>query len=391
MSLVVYTTACFLGLAALLLFRRPRTALGDPLIASTCVSTFLGGVCFFCSAPVTLAAVNRLTGVPNFGAPMTYGAISAYSASLLVLLINWRGGSGRRVRRWLWGVVGAYGLLVVAVVTLFALADAPEERLTDLDTFYANTPYMREMIVLYLVGHAVCTLIMLAVCLRWSREVTGLLRTGLRLIIVGVGLDVVGFVLAKMTAVVARWSGHDLDFLSTVVAPPAASLGGLMYSMGFLIPRLLPAARAQWRSAWDYRALAPLWSELERVPTAPKPSASRWQLPRGRLYYRELRILDALLALQTRYDGRIRERAYDEARAEGVPADESRYVAVAAMVVVAARQVHRSACADDPAGASRLRTAEFSETGELVRLARALTGSSVVRRAREGTVSTSFG
>ncbi|MGV9687467.1 hypothetical protein ACWDRY_33155, partial [Streptomyces cellulosae] len=31
------------------------------------------------AAPATLARVNALTGVPNFGAPLTYGMICAYS------------------------------------------------------------------------------------------------------------------------------------------------------------------------------------------------------------------------------------------------------------------------------------------------------------------------
>ncbi|MFG2881871.1 MAB_1171c family putative transporter [Streptomyces sp. NPDC048297] len=393
MSLVVYSAACILGVAALLILRRPRRALSDPLNASTCAAILLGGVCFVCSAPATLAAVNELTGVPNFGAPMTYSAISAFSASLMILLINWRGGPAERIRRWVYSIGIAYTLVIAGVIALFALADAPEERLTDLDTYYANTPYMREMIVLYLVGHAVCTLVMCVVCVRWSREVTGILRAGLRLIMAGLALDFVGFVAAKTTAVAARWAGHDLDVLSTVVAPPAVSLGGLVFSAGFVLPRLLPAALAQWRSYGDHRALAPLWAELRTVPTAPKPSPPRWQLPRGRLYYREVRILDALLALQSRYDGQVRERAYAQARGQGACADEAHLRAVAAMVVDAARQSPQAEdrVVTEPVDASRLPTSAFCDTGELVRLSRALARPPAVGSDREGTVRASHG
>lgn len=77
------------------------------------------------------------------------------------------------------------------------------------------------------------------------------------------------------------------------------------------------------------------------MPTASKPAPPRWQLPRGRLYYRELRILDALLALQSRCDGRVRETAYRQARGQGSPPGEAHFIAAAAMVVDAAHQAGR--------------------------------------------------
>ncbi len=224
MSLIVYLAAAVFGLSCTVLLRRPPSFPRDPLTVTTCVAIVLGALGLVCAAPPTLSAVNGLTGVPNFGAPLTYGMISAYSCSLLVLLFQWRGGSPARIRRLVLRSMAAYGALIIAIVVLFALADPSTERLTDLDTYYANTPYMREMIVLYLLGHSAATLAMCTVCVSWAREVTGLLRTGLQLILVGTLLDVVGFQLVKYTAVVARWSGHDLDFLSTGVAPPMASL-----------------------------------------------------------------------------------------------------------------------------------------------------------------------
>ncbi len=40
--------------------------------------------------------------------------------------------------------------MIVALWVLFLPADAPAERLRDLDTYYATTPFMREEILLYL-------------------------------------------------------------------------------------------------------------------------------------------------------------------------------------------------------------------------------------------------
>ncbi|MFH0518936.1 MAB_1171c family putative transporter [Streptomyces sp. M41] len=379
MSLVVYLAAGVLALSALVLLRRPRmtagkpSALRNPLTVSTIVAITLGAVVFVCSAPMTLAAVNDLTGIPNFGAPLTYGLLSAYSCSLLILLIHWRGGPRERVRRLVLRSLAVYVPLIVAIVVLFALADARVERLTDLDTYYADTPGMREMIVLYLLGHSAVMVALAVVCVRWAREVDGLLRTGLRLILVGALLDVVGFQLTKYTAVVARWAGHDLDFLSTKIAPPMAALAALIWSSGFVLPRLLPAAVGHWRGLRDYRKLAPLWLRVKFASTAPKPPALWWQLPEERLHWREVAIHDALLALAPYFDDRVRERALSAALDDGRSAHEARVAAEAAMLAAAAR---RARAHEEPLGTPstyRLHATEVAGAGGLVELAQALT------------------
>ncbi|MEV0982214.1 MAB_1171c family putative transporter [Streptomyces sp. NPDC049915] len=386
MSLVVYLAACVFGLSSVLLFRRPRTALRNPLTVSTCAAIVLGSLVFVCAAPLTLAAVNDLTGIPNFGAPLTYGMLSAYSCSLLILLINWRGGSRERVRRLVLRCVAAYGAVIVAIVVLFALADARTERLTDLDTYYATTPGLREMILLYLLGHSAAMLAMCAVCVKWGREVTGLLRAGLRLILTGALLDLLGFQAAKYAAVVARWSGHDMDFLSTTVAPPMASLGALICSAGFVLPRLLPAVVAQWRGYGENRTLRPLWTAVRFASTAPKPQARWWWLPQERLRWREVSIHDALLALAPYFDERVRLRALDEGLRAGRSAHRARIDAEAAMLAAATR---RAAAQEPPLDAPspyRLHATEVPGTSGLVELARALSRSPLDTGWRAGTV-----
>jgi hypothetical protein len=386
MSLMVYLAAAVFGLSCTALLARPSSATRDPLTVSTCAAIVLGSLGLVCAAPTTLSAVNSLTGIPNFGAPLTYGMISAYSCSLLILLFQWRGGSPARIRRMVLRGMAVYGALIVAIVVLFALADPSTERLTDLDTYYANTPYMREMIVLYLLGHSAATLAMCAVCVSWAREVTGLLRTGLQLILIGTLLDVVGFQGTKYTAVVARWTGHNLDFLSTGVAPRMASLAALTCSAGFALPRLLPTAREHWRHLDDLRGLGPLWSEVRFASIAPKPPSALWQLPRMRLHWREVSIHDGLLALAPYFDDRLRERVRDAALHEGRSAHEARVVAEAAMVADAAR---RAAAREAPfvtPSTYRLYATEVSDTGGLVELARALARSRPSATVPQGTV-----
>ncbi|MEU9335758.1 MAB_1171c family putative transporter [Streptomyces sp. NPDC048290] len=393
MSLVVYVAAALLALAAVVIYRRPAAGTGarSPLTVSTAVAIALAALVFVCSAPVTLAVVNGVTGIPNFGAPLTYGLLSAYSCSLLILLIHWRGGPPERMRRTVRRSVTAYAALIVAIVVLFVLADSDTERLADLDTYYATTPLMREMIVLYLLGHTVATVVMCVLCLKWQREVTGLLRTGLRLIMASSVLDLLGFQLTKYTAVAARWAGGDLDFLSTGVAPPLAALAALLSSAGFTLPRLLPPLRAHWRCLGDHRRLRPLWSRVGFVSTAPKPPSGWWQSPRQRLHWREVAIHDALLALAPYFDDGVREHARDIAARAGRPPHQARMAGEAEMLVDAARRAAAREQPLDPPSTYRLHATEVSDSSGLVELAHALRHSAVATAAREGTVRTSHG
>jgi hypothetical protein len=228
---------------------------------------------------------------------------------------------------------------------------------------------MREMIVLYLLGHLASTIVLSVVCLKWIRgEVTGLLRVGLRLILAGLLLDVLGFELTKVTAVVARWYGYDVDFLSTTVAPPAASLGALIYSAGFVLPRLVSAASEK-QSLANYRALLPLWAVLKDVTTTPRTEQRRalWrQLPSSRLYLLEAQIHDALLDLTAHFDQRIGEAAHSVALEAGRSREEARIAAEKAMIIDAIlRASGRTTGAADPPD-------EFRLTVDLVELALAV-------------------
>ncbi|GLV88059.1 hypothetical protein Slala03_77480 [Streptomyces lavendulae subsp. lavendulae] len=155
------------------------------------------GVLYF-GATSTIVKVNEITGVPNFAAPLLCSILMACCGSGIVLIINWRGGPSARVRRATRWCAGA--ALAVAMFTLFALGEAPVERPEDLDTYYANTPYIREMIVLYLVGRSAAAVIMASLCRRWLSDVSQELRVGLALLIAGY-TSTLGFDVCKFAAV----------------------------------------------------------------------------------------------------------------------------------------------------------------------------------------------
>ncbi|MEU6475385.1 MAB_1171c family putative transporter, partial [Streptomyces sp. NPDC047017] len=303
----------------------------DPQLRAICAVLGLAGMCFFLGAAPTVGAVNRLSGVPNLAAPLTYAAITAYSAASQVLIVRWRG--GERVRQVVRCWVVAYAVVLVAVAVLFALGRAPVERRTDLDTYYATTPYIAEMIVLYLLGHLVAVSVTTVSALRWARRVRGWLRAGL--VLLGLGsLCSVGFSVAKSVAVAARWCGRDWPVLGTRVSPAAAGLGALVTSVGVLVPLAGPRL-ARWHRSWrTYTRLAPLERELDTVLThhalrLPRP---RWASPTTRLIWRQTSIHNALGYLDASLDGTLYDRVHAGALAAGD--DESAAEAVAWAVVI---------------------------------------------------------
>lgn len=177
----------------------------DPLVRSVCWVIFLGGAGFLFAAPPTVAAVNRASGIPNLAAPLDYVIVSAYSAACLLLILHWRGGPAdhvrRLARRWQIG----YSVLITLIIVLFVAGDAPVERRTDLDTYYATTPWIGQMIALYLLGHITAAVATTALCWRWALEVRGWLRAGLWLLVAGWLLNL-SFSTLKLTAVAARWA-----------------------------------------------------------------------------------------------------------------------------------------------------------------------------------------
>ena len=208
--------------------------------------------------------------------------------------------------------------MFVAIVLLFVLGDAPVERLRDLDTYYANTPFIREMIVLYLVALTVAGVAMNVMCWRWALQVRGWLRAGLVIIAFGFLLNI-PFAAAKLIAVVARWEGGDLDYLSTYVAPLLASAGAQICALGFCLPLAGQRLGDSWTTWSMYRRLGPLWRELRPVWAQASHAVriSWWSPARLQVTQRESDIHDGMLSLYPYFDSGVRAKAYDAAVAAG--------------------------------------------------------------------------
>ncbi|MEU9103269.1 MAB_1171c family putative transporter [Streptomyces xanthophaeus] len=355
----------------------------DPLLRSVCALLTLAGLVFTFAAPPTIAAVNRWTGIVNVSAPLVYCLITAFSASCLVLMVNWRGGPPEETRRISRRWILAYSIVIVALVALFALGETPVERLRDFDTYYANTPYIGMMITLYLLAHHVAAVVMVVLCWRWSLQVRGWLRVGLVIIVSGYIFNLT-YDATKMTAVVARWLGNDLDGLSTYAAPPLASLGALISAIGFVVPLVCQRLSDNWHTWTTYRRLGTLWHEMQISAPSGTPSVqmSWWTAGELRVIQRESDIHDGFLHLGPYFDTRHRDDAYARAVAAGADEETARAVADAAMVAAAVQA--RSA---DPEGRVIVASEEtVLDTADgprdLLRISHALRHSPVVASVR---------
>ncbi|MFD0137022.1 MAB_1171c family putative transporter [Streptomyces sp. NPDC127159] len=358
----------------------------DPLLRCVCALLALAGLVFLFAAPPTIADVNRITGIPNVSAPLVYSLLSAFSASCLVLIINWRGGPAEVTRRLSRRWIAGYGLVSLAIIVLFVLGDTPVERLRDLDTYYANTPFIREMIVLYLAALTVAGVAMNVMCWRWALQVRGWLRAGLLIIALGFLFNV-PYAATKFIAVVARWNGGNLDGLSTYVAPVLASAGAQVSAVGFCLPLACQRIGDTWTTWATYRRLGPLWQELQSATGRGRQDIriAWWAPAELQVTQRESDIHDGMLALYPYFDTAVRTHAYDAATAAGSEPAQARAEADAAMVTTALR-----AKAADPEGRVIRSAAEATAPStshevsrDLVQMSIALRQSPVVAAARE--------
>ncbi|MFF4580364.1 MAB_1171c family putative transporter [Streptomyces sp. NPDC001389] len=353
----------------------------DPNVRSLGGLLLLGSAVFYFGRPKTLALLNSSTGVSNFAAPLVYSLLTLFCASCLIMIIHWRGGDPRRVRRTIWTIGSVYAAVVAGLWITFAFADVPAERLRDLDTYYANTPWMREHILLYLGAHTAACLVTSAVTWTWLREVSGWLRAGLVFLVVGFVLNLC-YDTVKLVAVVARWTGHDLDWLSTYVAPPIASVCALFIAVGFILPHAGQTVQALWTDYRQYRSLAPFVRELAGLE-APLRLPRRTPVSR-RLVQRRTQISDGLLRLQPYMDPDVRARALAEALARGEAPARAAATADAVAVVAAARSLRLGPAAGPGRGAEGTAAAGAGPAGtpDLVAVSRALRRSPVVSSFR---------
>ncbi|MEU8776890.1 MAB_1171c family putative transporter [Streptomyces sp. NPDC048606] len=389
-----YVPASVLGLA--LLVKLPTLLRGwrDPTVRAVNALLALPCAAFLLAAPPTITAVNRITGVSNLSALLVHCVMTAYACASLILLDLWRADAGdpartrRRVRRWKVGC----GVVIAALVGLFSQGDVPVERPWDFDTYYATTPFIGEMVVLYLCAYVMAGVATTALCWNWmldiGRKAAAIpgprtaadqsLRVGLLVLVLGAMGNVI-FGLFKLTSIVARWTGRNWDALNEGL-PQFISASGMMIGVGLLVPAYGPGLIDRvWRPLRALTALRPLWRLVRgsglnsgrRMFLPPSWGAGPEQV----LLYRMTTIHDWMLELGGHCSDAVRERAHRESRARGAGECEAVAAGLAAMFAAAVEARGREAPSSAGAGdlaTEAVRAAEAVDRDLLVSISRAL-------------------
>ncbi|WP_369392734.1 MAB_1171c family putative transporter [Streptomyces sp. CG1] len=303
-------------LALALFFKLPTfiRAWRDPEVRATTLLLFWATSALVVIIPVNIERLNKLTGIPNIAAPWAYSFLTASCATGLTMIMRWREEPSERRRRRIRRIYCIYIGIIASLWVTFFLASVSKPRIYDLDTYYANTPWMREHILLYLVAHLMSCLTAAFMLWKWFQEVEKpWLKTGVVFLQVGFALGLV-FDAAKLTAVTARWFGTDWDWLSTKAAPPFAMLEAVLAAAGFIIPQAGPALQRWARDQSEYRRLWPLWRAVHTLMPAAAPAHFGFWVPLDlRVMQRQQRIHDALRILAPYFNTGLYHRAYTEA------------------------------------------------------------------------------
>lgn len=329
-------------LATALAFKLPTfvRAWRDPDVRATTLLLTWATAVLVVITPVSIHRLNVLTGIPNIASPWAYSFLTAFCATGLTMIMRWREEPSERRRRRMIRVHWIYAGVVVALWGTFLLAHVPEPRIYDLDTYYANTPWMREHIVLYLSAHMASSMVAASMLWTWFPEVTNRwLKTGVVFLQLGF-VSGLFFGVAKLTALGARWTGHDLDFVSTNLAPPFALMEGILVALGFIAPQAGPSLQRWVRDQRDHLRLRSLWRVVRVIePAAATARFGFWTPLDLRLMQRQQRIHDSLRLLTAYFDHQLYRRAYASAAA-GHSAARARGVA-GAIAIQAATDAYR--------------------------------------------------
>ncbi|MFD8261904.1 MAB_1171c family putative transporter [Streptomyces griseoluteus] len=364
-------------LAVALVLKAPTflRAWQDSDVRATTLLLLLAAAVFVSVPPAVIHRINTVTSVPNLAGAWVYSLLTAFCGSCLAMVVTWREKPSPRRTHTIRRIWLLYSGIIAALWATFLLAHVPDERIYDLDTYYATEPWMREHILLYLTAHMVSALVAAYLIWTWISQVrSAWLKAGLVFLQAGYAFGLV-FDIAKFTAIGARWSGHDLDWLSTKVAPPFAILDASLVAVGFILPQAGPFLQKWIRDQFSFHRMRP----LERALRAVGPSAARARVgalaPLDlRLLQRQQRIHDGLLRLAPYLDNVLWQRAFDAARAAGHAERTTRGIA-GAITVQAALTTWRSNAGQpvtaDRAGADALRRISSSE-GDIDAISRAL-------------------
>ncbi|PNG19430.1 MAB_1171c family putative transporter [Streptomyces cahuitamycinicus] len=325
---------------------------------------------FVIASPWMYVRIDRALGVTNIATLFIYTSVAICLTSFLALLVSWSSAKDR-IRLW-HRILVTYAVITVAsMVTLFWLGDVSDgERVIDFDVHYADTPFIREFLLIYTVLFVVGMVGLAFMCWRYAKAVDRpWLRRGLRTVAVGAVFGL-GYSVPKATSLIWDMLGTSpLDFVNIHVAPMFASVAAWLFAAGFTMPAWgvgLHNARERLREYRAYRRLHPLWKALTHAlpevvllphihPDNPRRALREDDLPFmvSRLVFE---IRDAQLALWPYTNPAVAQSARELCKTRQVPAKKVEALVEATQIKAALRAMeagddshHAEAVPHDPA------------------------------------------
>jgi Family of unknown function (DUF6545) len=342
---------------------------------------------YLCGMPVVGVNLDRLIGIPNLSmlAALVFGVTMV--CALRVMILNWRHPLERARRRTRWTVL-SYGLVIAAMITLFALSPTAEEHHHDFVPTFATTHYLAEFLVLFFVVYVWSLINITYLCLRWASDTPAnqpWLRRGLGLTSVGI-LFPIGYGTISLTTVVGSWFGADLYYWG-VIAPnvtgpgvPICTAGVTIAAWGPRLPSIREWVARRRADLRDYRQLRPLWLALRPIDPAMvhAPGTPRERVSiESRLFFRVIEINDWLHQLGAYRDPIVAETLARRGADLGLAASDILAAAEAANIMAAlaarthGRTTGRTASYDQSDPPVEAKHAFASERTRLVLTARA--------------------
>lgn len=403
--------ACSLGCWVLFGFKYLALRQAPPerkrVIRPILVASWAAALAFLCAAPVVGVNLDRLIGIPNLSMLAVHVFGITLVCTLQVMILNWRHPlePARRSTRW---TVFSYGLVIAAMITLFALSPTAGEHHHDFVPAFATTHYLAEFLVLFFVVYVGSFISITYLCLRWANDTPAnqpWLRRGLRLLSVGI-LFPIGYGIISLTTVVGSWFGADLYYWG-VIAPEVSGPGVPVCLAGLTIaawgPRLpsirewMARRRADLRDYWQLR---PLWQALRPIGPAmvhaPGTLRERFSIE-SRLFFRVIEINDWLHQLGSYRNPMVAEtlarRGADLglATSDILAAGEAAHIMSALAAKSHGRKAGHTASTDERDPPVEAKHAFASERTRLVLTARALSSPLVSDVLRSVAVAPSPG
>jgi hypothetical protein len=320
---------------------------------------------FVVASPWAYVRIDRALGVTNIATLFIYTSVAVCLASFMALLVSWSSAKDR-IRLWHRALVAYAVISVASMVTLFWLGDVSDgEHVVDFDVHYADTPYIREFLLVYVVLFVVGMIGLAFMCWRYAKAVhRPWLRRGLRVVAVGAVFGL-GYALPKGASLAWDMFGTSpLHFISVNVAPMFASIAAWLFAAGFTMPAWgvgLDNARERLTQYRAYRQLHPLWKALTHAfpevvlfpdlhPDNPRRALREDDLPfMVRRMVFEIR--DAQLALRPYTCPAVAESARELCEEQQVPAEEAEALVEATQIKAALRAMEAGGDSHHPAAA----------------------------------------